>query len=104
MEVSLSSEDAAFREEVRAFIAANYPPEMRVPNPETDLNGGTGMTDELNVGRYLTRLIAVDIRYGDPTFHVLRCAEDVFGNARGTIGAVSPTVSARDHAQNRRFP
>src|SRR2546425_4730717 len=37
MELDLSSEDAAFRDEVRAFIAENYPQEMRVPNPETDL-------------------------------------------------------------------
>jgi hypothetical protein len=35
MEHNLSSEDAAFRDEVRAFIAENYPAEMRVPNPET---------------------------------------------------------------------
>jgi alkylation response protein AidB-like acyl-CoA dehydrogenase len=38
MELSLSSEDAAFRDEVRAFIAENYPQEMHVPNPETDLS------------------------------------------------------------------
>src|SRR6516164_6108125 len=38
MELALSPEDAAFRDEVRAFIAENYPPEMRVPNPETDLS------------------------------------------------------------------
>ncbi|MGY3549031.1 alkylation response protein AidB-like acyl-CoA dehydrogenase [Bradyrhizobium sp. USDA 4469] len=37
MELALSPEDAAFRDEVRAFIAENYPAEMRVPNPETDL-------------------------------------------------------------------
>ncbi|MGY4623375.1 acyl-CoA dehydrogenase family protein [Bradyrhizobium sp. USDA 4486] len=37
MELALSKEDAAFRDEVRAFIAENYPAEMRVPNPETDL-------------------------------------------------------------------
>jgi alkylation response protein AidB-like acyl-CoA dehydrogenase len=37
VELSLSSEDAAFRDEVRAFIADNYPAEMRVSNPETDL-------------------------------------------------------------------
>ena len=37
MELSLSKEDAAFRDEVREFIASNYPGEMRVPNPETDL-------------------------------------------------------------------
>jgi alkylation response protein AidB-like acyl-CoA dehydrogenase len=37
VELALSREDAAFRDEVRAFIADNYPAEMRVPNPETDL-------------------------------------------------------------------
>jgi alkylation response protein AidB-like acyl-CoA dehydrogenase len=37
MELSLSKQDAAFRDEVRAFIADNYPQDMRVPNPETDL-------------------------------------------------------------------
>src|SRR5881227_1381180 len=37
MELALSPEDATFRDEVRAFIAENYPKEMRVPNPETDL-------------------------------------------------------------------
>ena len=37
MELNLSSEDSVFRDEVRAFIAENYPQEMRVPNPETDL-------------------------------------------------------------------
>lgn len=37
MELNLSSGDAAFRDEVRGFIAENYPQEMRVPNPETEL-------------------------------------------------------------------
>lgn len=37
MELNLSTEDEAFRDEVRAFIAENYPQEMRVPNPATDL-------------------------------------------------------------------
>jgi len=36
MELSLSRENAAFRDEVRSFIAENYPQEMRVANPETD--------------------------------------------------------------------
>jgi hypothetical protein len=30
MELNLSGEEAAFRDEVRAFIAENYPAEMRV--------------------------------------------------------------------------
>src|SRR6516225_6658823 len=38
MELTLSPEDAAFRDEVRSFIVENYPAEMRVPNPETDLS------------------------------------------------------------------
>ena len=38
MELALSPEDAAFRDEVRDFIADNYPAEMRVANPETDLS------------------------------------------------------------------
>jgi acetyl-CoA C-acetyltransferase len=37
MELNLSNEDAAFRDEVRSFIAENYLAEMRVPNPETEL-------------------------------------------------------------------
>src|SRR5438477_3625056 len=38
MELNLSPDEAAFRDEVRAFIKDNYPAEMRVPNPETDLS------------------------------------------------------------------
>src|SRR5258705_10439233 len=38
MELALSPDEAAFRDEVRIFIADNYPAEMRVPNPETDLS------------------------------------------------------------------
>ena len=38
MDLALSPEDTAFRGEVRAFIKDNYPAEMRVPNPETDLS------------------------------------------------------------------
>jgi len=37
MELSLSREDTVFRDKVRSFIAENYPQEMRVANPETDL-------------------------------------------------------------------
>jgi alkylation response protein AidB-like acyl-CoA dehydrogenase len=37
MELNLSNEDAAFRNEVRSFIVETYPAEMRVANPETDL-------------------------------------------------------------------
>jgi hypothetical protein len=37
MRLALSEQDEAFRQDVRRFIAENYPQEMRVPNPETDL-------------------------------------------------------------------
>jgi hypothetical protein len=45
------------------------------------LHGGMCMSNELKVGHYLKRLIAINIQYGDPTFHIMRCAEDVFGLA-----------------------
>ena len=44
------------------------------------LHGGMGMSDELNVGHYLKRLIAINIQYGDPAFHVLRRAEDLLAS------------------------
>jgi alkylation response protein AidB-like acyl-CoA dehydrogenase len=37
MELNLSKEDAAFRDEIGAFIAENYPAEMRDANPQADL-------------------------------------------------------------------
>jgi alkylation response protein AidB-like acyl-CoA dehydrogenase len=56
------------------------------------LHGGMGMTEELKVGHYLKRLVAINIQYGDPAFHIVRCAEDVFKSASAleegtTIGA-----------------
>jgi alkylation response protein AidB-like acyl-CoA dehydrogenase len=56
------------------------------------LHGGMGMTEELKVGHYLKRLVAINIQYGDPAFHIMRCAEDVFKSASTleegtTIGA-----------------
>ena len=37
MDLSISPDNEAFRQEVRAFIRDHYPPEMRVANPHTDL-------------------------------------------------------------------
>jgi alkylation response protein AidB-like acyl-CoA dehydrogenase len=48
-----------------------------VAEQAVQLHGGMGMSDELNVGHYLKRLIAINIQHGDPAFHILRCAEDV---------------------------
>jgi hypothetical protein len=66
MQLALSLEDAAFRDEVRVFIAENYPAEMRVPNPESD---------ELNVGHYFKRIDAINVQFGDPTYHLMRYAQ-----------------------------
>jgi alkylation response protein AidB-like acyl-CoA dehydrogenase len=55
------------------------------------LHGGMGMTHELKVGHYLKRLLAINIQFGDPTFHTLRYAEDVFGTA--TLPRREPSVA-----------
>lgn len=61
------------------------------------LHGGMGMSNELNVGHYLKRLIAINIQYGDPAFHILRCAEGVFGSASSIQEA---TATAADLSAN----
>ncbi|OQW59574.1 MAG: pimeloyl-CoA dehydrogenase small subunit [Proteobacteria bacterium SG_bin9] len=38
------------------------------------LHGGMGMSDELDVGHYFKRIMAINIQFGDPTFHLLRFA------------------------------
>jgi alkylation response protein AidB-like acyl-CoA dehydrogenase len=40
------------------------------------LHGGMGMSDELNVGHYFKRIAAINIQFGDPTFHLLRYARE----------------------------
>ena len=37
MQLKLSVEEVAFRDEIRSFIAEHYPQQMRVLNPDTDL-------------------------------------------------------------------
>ena len=38
------------------------------------LHGGMGMSDELNVGHYLKRILAINIQFGDPAYHLMRFA------------------------------
>lgn len=38
------------------------------------LHGGMGMSDELDVGHYFKRIVAIDIQFGDPAFHLARFA------------------------------
>jgi alkylation response protein AidB-like acyl-CoA dehydrogenase len=39
------------------------------------LHGGMGMSDELDVGHYFKRIAAINLQFGDPTYHLLRYAE-----------------------------
>ena len=61
------------------------------------LHGGMGMTEELKVGHYLKRLVAINIQYGDPAFHIMRCAEDVF---KSTPALQEGTTIGADRAAN----
>jgi hypothetical protein len=38
------------------------------------LHGGMGMTDELNVGHYFKRITAINVQFGDPSYHLTRYA------------------------------
>jgi alkylation response protein AidB-like acyl-CoA dehydrogenase len=38
------------------------------------LHGGMGMSDELDVGHYFKRIAAINVQFGDPTYHLLRYA------------------------------
>jgi alkylation response protein AidB-like acyl-CoA dehydrogenase len=49
--------------------AARYVGEQAV-----QIHGGMGMSDELIVGHYLKRLTAINIQFGDPTYHYARFA------------------------------
>ena len=46
-----------------------------VADQAVQLHGGTGMSDELNVGHYFKRISALNIQFGDPAYHVLRYAQ-----------------------------
>jgi len=39
------------------------------------LHGGMGMSDELNVGHYFKRISSINIQFGDPTYHLMRYAQ-----------------------------
>jgi alkylation response protein AidB-like acyl-CoA dehydrogenase len=39
------------------------------------LHGGMGMSDELNVGHYFKRISAINLQFGDPTYHLMRYAQ-----------------------------
>ena len=39
------------------------------------LHGGMGMSDELNVGHYFKRIASINVQFGDPTYHLMRYAQ-----------------------------
>ena len=39
------------------------------------LHGGMGMSDELSVGHYFKRIASINTQYGDPTYHLMRYAQ-----------------------------
>ena len=50
------------------------------------LHGGMGMSDELNVGHYFKRIAAINIQFGDPTYHLMRYAQQDQSNVRSDEG------------------
>jgi alkylation response protein AidB-like acyl-CoA dehydrogenase len=57
------------------------------------LHGGMGMSDELNVGHYFKRISAINVQFGDPTYHLMRYAQQDESNVSSE--AVRRTASSR---------
>src|SRR6267154_1138542 len=55
------------------------------------LHGGMGMSDELNVGHYFKRISAINVQFGDPTYHLMRYAQQ--GESNVTSDAVLKVAS-----------
>jgi len=47
----------------------------RVGEEAVQIHGGMGMTDDLNIGHYLKRLISITTLFGDADFHQKRFNE-----------------------------
>jgi alkylation response protein AidB-like acyl-CoA dehydrogenase len=46
-----------------------------VAEQAVQLHGGMGMSDELNVGHYFKRISSINLQFGDPTYHLMRYAQ-----------------------------
>ncbi|HEY9451457.1 MAG TPA: acyl-CoA dehydrogenase family protein [Bradyrhizobium sp.] len=57
------------------------------------LHGGMGMSDELNVGHYFKRISAINVQFGDPTYHLMRYAQQ--DESKVTSDTVRKTASSR---------
>ena len=82
--LSLAAEEPALSR-LAAGVKARIGESARfVGEQAVQLHGGMGMTDELNVGHYLKRLLALNILFGDAGFQLARFAEGVLPDARQT--------------------
>ncbi len=96
MDLAFSAEEGAFRDEVRAFIAENYPALLRSAMLKLDggrdpavwqtlasepgipgaalpeAHGGIGITTELAAGHYFKRLTIIESQFGDLDHHLAR--------------------------------
>jgi alkylation response protein AidB-like acyl-CoA dehydrogenase len=45
-----------------------------VAEQAVQLHGGMGMSDELNIGHYFKRIAAINVQFGDPSYHLMRYA------------------------------
>jgi alkylation response protein AidB-like acyl-CoA dehydrogenase len=99
MDLEWSPADLAFRDEVRAFLDEELTPDLRRAGRlmtslyadhdasmrwqairhergwAVQLHGGMGMTRELAIGHYFTRLTAIEYELGPVDQHLLRYAE-----------------------------
>jgi alkylation response protein AidB-like acyl-CoA dehydrogenase len=70
-------DDVQALNQLRQCIAAKEALEaaMRCGDDAVQLHGGMGMSDELNVGHYFKRINSINVQFGDPTYHLMRYAQ-----------------------------
>lgn len=72
----VGEEDAALRRKSISAAKAQIGTGGRfVGNQAIQLHGGIGMTDELRVGHYVKRLLALNTLFGDAEYHLARMAD-----------------------------
>jgi alkylation response protein AidB-like acyl-CoA dehydrogenase len=59
------------------------------------LHGGMGMSDELNIGHYFKRIAAINVQFGDPTYHLMRYARET-GLSQPTSAAAAARTGQRE--------
>ena len=73
--IRLEDQDAAVRKRAAAAAKVQAGQSGRfVGQQSVQLHGGMGMSDELNVGHYMKRLMMIDVLFGNADFHRQRFA------------------------------